>query len=152
MPTCAPNAAYDQLYFVWDSIISSKRKSTGSDDHLAYGYHENYSRSRWDNLSWSHEPNLTTISSLALSASASTRSCDQLYSVWDSSKGKSTGSGHPLAQKWLYNLVCILRRSKLQFGLVNSITICASAGASDQVHLVWDSNKGKSTGSDHLLV
>jgi len=58
-----------------------------------------------------------TISCLALFFTAST-SCpsaasNEIYFVWDSSKGKSTGSDHHLTYKRYYNLVCVLKRSNL---------------------------------------
>jgi hypothetical protein len=49
-----------------------------------------------------------TISCVALCPSASSAASDQLYFVWDSRKGKSTGSDHHLTYKRYYNLVCLL--------------------------------------------
>ena len=42
-------------------------------------------------------PHRATISYLAMSTSLSTAASDQLYFVWDSSRGKSSGSDHHLA-------------------------------------------------------
>jgi hypothetical protein len=107
------SAASDQLYFVWDS---SKGTSTGSDHLLIYKrYYNLVCVLRRSNLSWLPSPHSATISCLALSSSTSSAASDQLYFVWDSSKGKSTGSDHLLVYKRYYNLVCVLRRSNLSW-------------------------------------
>ena len=109
--TSASNAASDQLCFVWDG---SKGKSTGSDHLLTYkGYYNLVCVLRRSNLNLPPPPHWATISCVALSTSASTAASDQLCFVWDSSKGKSTGSDHRLACGQHHNLVCVLRRSNL---------------------------------------
>jgi hypothetical protein len=113
LSTSASTGASDQLNFVWDS---SKGKSTGSDQSLWSGGHHNLvCVLRRSNLGWPPAPHWATISCVALSTSASTGARDQLYFVWDSSKGKSTGSHHLLLYSLYYNLVCVLRRSNLKF-------------------------------------
>jgi len=111
------------------------------------------------NLGWAPAPHWATISCVALSTSLSTGASDQLYFVWDSSKGKSTGSDRILAHKPYYELICSLRRSNLGWSPAShwatisyvALSTCSSTGASEQLYFVWDSSKGKSTGSDHLL-
>jgi hypothetical protein len=68
---------------------------------------------RRSNLGWLPATLWATISCERLTTAASTAASDQLYFVWDSSKGKSTGSDHSLAYKRYYNVVCVLRRSNL---------------------------------------
>jgi acid phosphatase family membrane protein YuiD len=152
------SAASDQLYFDWDS---SKGKSTSSDHHLIYKrYYNLVCVLRRSNLSWLPSPHSATISCLALLSFTSSTASDQLYFVWDSSKGKSTGSDHRLVYKRYYNLVCVLRRSNLGWlpsphsATISCLTLLSftSSAASDQLYFVWDSSKGKSTGSDHRLV
>jgi hypothetical protein len=64
-------------------------------------------------------PHQATISMyIALSSLASTAASDQKCFVWDSSKGKSTGSDHCLTCKWYYNLT-----KEVQFGLAAGITL-----------------------------
>jgi hypothetical protein len=110
-PTSASTAASLQIHFVWDS---SKRKSTGSDHHPTYKRYYNLvcalSRSI---LGLPPAPHWTTISYLALLASASNGASDKKHLVLDSSKGKASGSNHPFTYKRYYNLVCALRRTNL---------------------------------------
>jgi cell division protein YceG involved in septum cleavage len=101
----------------------------------------------------------STTTNPALSTSASSAASAQIYFVWDSSKGNSTGSDHLLTYKRYYNLVYVLRRSNLGLPQATHSTIIsypalstsASSAASAQIYFVWDSSKGNSTGSDHLL-
>jgi hypothetical protein len=94
-----------------------------------------------------------------MSTSAPTGASDQFYFVWDSSKGKSTGSDHPRPYQRRYKLICVLLRYNLgrlpapHCAAISYVTMSTSAstGASDQFYFVWDSSKGKSTGSDHPL-
>jgi len=110
-------------------------------------------------LGWSPATHWAAIICVALSTSASTAARDQLYSVWDSSKRKSSGSDHLLVYKRYYNLVYVLRRSNLGLppGTHWAAIICvamltsASTAARDQLYSVWDSSKRKPTGLDHLL-
>jgi hypothetical protein len=105
-------------------------------------------------------PHCAAISFVALPTSASTGASDQFYFVWNSSKGESTGSDHLLTNKRRYNLIHVLRRSDLRLlpaphcAAISFVALptSASTGASDQFYFVWDSSKGESTGSDHLLM
>jgi len=100
----ASTAASDQIHFVWDS---SKGKSIGSDHPFTYKRHYNLVCAlRRFNLGWPPAPHWTTISCLAPPTSASTAASLQIHFVWDSSKRKSTGSGHHPTYKRYYNLVC----------------------------------------------
>jgi uncharacterized DUF497 family protein len=157
LSTSSPTGASDQLKFVWGS---GKGKSTGSDHLHAYNrYYNLVCDLMWSNLGLGLEPHWATILCVALSTSSPTGASDQLKFVWDSSKGKSTGSDHLHAYNQCYNLVCVLRRSNLGLGLAPhwSTILCVAlstsspTGASDQLKFVWDSSKGKSSGSDHFL-
>jgi len=48
------------------------------------------------NLGWPPAPHWPTLSCVALSVLASTAASDQLYFVWDTSRGKSAASDHHL--------------------------------------------------------
>jgi hypothetical protein len=48
-----------------------------------------------------------------LSTTDSTAASDHFYFVWDSSKGKLTGSDHQLLYGHQHNLICVLRRPNL---------------------------------------
>jgi hypothetical protein len=73
-------------------------------------------------LGWPPAPHWATISCVALSESAATGASDQIYFVWDSSKGKSTGSDHYITCKRYYNLVCAMMRTKLGWPLALHIS------------------------------
>ena len=113
------------------------------------------------NLGWPLAPHWATISHVRLPIYAPTTASDQLYFVWDSSKGKTTGSDHCLSYKRYYNLICVVMRSNLlgwppaapHWATITyvALSIYAPSAASDQLYFVWDSSKGKSTGSDHCL-
>jgi hypothetical protein len=120
LSTSSSTVSRDQLYFVWDS---SRVKSTGSDLLLTYKpYYNLICVLMRSNLGWSPAPHWATISCVALS-SCSTAARDQLYFVWDSSKGKSTGSDYLLTYKRYYNLVCVLMRFNVEFGIIASTTL-----------------------------
>jgi hypothetical protein len=110
-------------------------------------------------LGWPPAPHLVTTSCVALSTCASTGASDPLHVVCDSSKRKSTGSDHRLTYKRYYKLVCVLKRSNLGWTPAThsdttscvALSTCASTGVSDQLYVVRDSSKRKSTGSDHRL-
>jgi hypothetical protein len=112
------------------------------------------------NLGWPPATFWDSKSSVALSTCSSAGASDQLYFVSDSSKGKSTGSGHHLVWKGHYNLVFVQMRSNWGWPSATLLTAisylalftCASAGASDQLYFVWDGSKDKSTCSGHHLV
>jgi hypothetical protein len=95
---------------------------------------------------------------VALSTSSPAGAIIQMKFVWDSSRGKSTGSDHLHAYNRYCNLVCVLRRSNLGLGLAPhwatilcvALSTSSPAGATVQLKFVWVSCKGKSTGSDHL--
>ena len=107
----ASTAATDQIKFVWDG---NKGKSSGSDHVLTLKpYYNLVCELRRSNLGWPPAPHWATILYVALSAFASSAATNQLYFVWDSSNGKSTGSDHLLTYKRYYNLVWELRRSNL---------------------------------------
>jgi hypothetical protein len=145
------------LYYVWNRTNS---KSTGSDHHLAYKRYYNLvfvlSRS---NLGLTPAPHWATILYLEPSTSASSAASDQLYFVWNRSKGKSTGADHHLAYKRYYNLVYLLRRSNLGVSpaphwatiLYLAPSTSAPSAASDHLYFVWNRSKGKSTVSDRHL-
>jgi len=158
LPTRASTGASEQLHLVWDS---NKRKSTGSGHPLIYKRYYNlvWVRMR-SNLGWSPAPHWATTSYLALPTCASTGASCPLYFVWDGSKRKSTGSDHPILLQRHYKLVCVRMRSNLgwpqapHWATISYLALptCASTGASEQLHLVWDISKRKSTGSEHLLI
>jgi len=111
--TSASSAADVQLYFVWNR---SKGKSTGSDHHLAYKrYYNLVFVLSSSNLEWWPAPHWATILYLAPSISASSAASDQLYFVWNRSKGKLTGLDHHLAYKRYYNPVFVLSRSNMDW-------------------------------------
>jgi hypothetical protein len=143
------------MYFVWDS---RKGKSTASDQRFTYKrYYNLVSVTKRSNLDWSPAPHCVTISIVALCTSASSVAGDQIYFVWDSSKGKSTASDHRLSNKRYYNLVSVLRRSNLDWPpsphwvTISCVALCtsASSAASAQIYFVRDSRKGKTTASNH---
>jgi len=109
------------------------------------------------NLWWSPAPHCVTISIVAMCTSASSVAGDQIYFVWDSSKGKSTASDQRLSNKRYYNLVWVLRRSNLDWPpaphcvTISCVAMCTSAPytASIKIYFVRDSSKGKSTASIH---
>ena len=59
-------------------------------------------------MGWSPAPHWATISCVALSTPGPTAASDPIKFVWDSSKGKSTGSDHCRAYKRYYNVICVL--------------------------------------------
>jgi hypothetical protein len=157
LATSASSAASAQIYFVWDS---SKGKSTGSDHLLTYKrYYNLVWELRRSNLGWPQATHSAIVSYVAQSTSSTSTASAQLYFVWGSRKGKSTGSDHLLTYKRYYNLVWELRRSNLGLPQATksaaesypSLATSSSSAASAQIYFVWDSSKGKSTGSDHLL-
>jgi hypothetical protein len=107
---------------------------------------------------WPPAPRWATISCVVLSTSTSDAASEQLYFVWDISKDKSTGSDHRLPYKRYYNLVCVLRRliwgwpPAQHWATISFVALSTSASdaVSEQIYMVWDISKGKSTGSDHL--
>jgi hypothetical protein len=111
------------------------------------------------NLDLPPAPHLATISYAALSTSTSTGATDQIYFVWDSSKGKSTGSHHLLTYNRYYNLVCVVTRSNFgwppapHWATISYVALftLTSTGATDHMYFDWDGGKGKSAGSHHLL-
>jgi hypothetical protein len=157
LSTSASCGASDQIYFVRES---NKLKSTGSDHLLTYLRHYDlvWVRMR-SNCGWPAAPHGATISSLALSTSASTDASDQIYFVWDSSKRKSTGSDHLLTYIRHYDLECVWIRFNCWLPQAPhwattsylALSTSASSDASDQIYFVWDRGNHKSTGSDHLL-
>jgi len=158
MSSCASTGSSDQLNFVWDS---SKGKSTWSNYRLTYKrYYNLVCVLRRYKLGWPPAPLWASISCLALSISSATGASDEVYFVWDSSKGKSTGSDHRLTYKRYYNLVCVLRRSNLGWPPVPlwasisclALSISSATGASDQLNFVWDSSKVKSKLSSLYLM
>jgi hypothetical protein len=157
LSTSSPAGASDQLLFVWGI---STGKSTGSDHLHAYNrYYNLVCVLMWSNLGLGLEPHWATILRVALSTSSPAGASVQMKFVWGSSKGKSTGSDHLHAYNRYYNLVCVLRRSNLGLGLrphwstIFCVALSKSSptGVSDELKFVWDSSKGKSTGSDHHL-
>jgi hypothetical protein len=155
LSTCASPGVSDQLYFVWNS---SKRKLTGSDHRLTYLRHYDLECVLM-RLWLPQAPHWATKSSLVLSTSSSPGASDQLYFVWDSSNGKSTGSDHLLTYIRHYDLECVRIRSNCglppapHWAATSYLALLtfASTDASDQIYFVWDSSNGKSTGSDHCL-
>jgi hypothetical protein len=113
------------------------------------------------NLGWppAPAPHWATISCVSLFIYASTAASDRLYIVCDGSKGKSTGSDQLLNYILFYNFVCQLRRSNLgrppspHWATIScvALSISASTVAIDRLYVIGDNNKGKSTGSFHLL-
>jgi hypothetical protein len=109
------------------------------------------------NLWWSPAPHCVTISIVAMCTSASSVAGDQIYFVWDSSKGKSTALDQRLSNKRYYNLVWVLRRSNLDWPpaphcvTISCVALCTSAPYTDsiKINFVRDSSKGKSIASDH---
>jgi len=158
LSTTSWTTASDQFNFVWDG---SKGKSTGSDRLLTYKrYYNLVCVLRWSNLGWPPAPHWATIAYVALSATSWTGASDQLYFDWIYSKGKTTGSDHlPPTNHTKYNLICVLMRSNLGWppsphcATISCLALftCAWSGASDQIYFVWETSKGKSTGSDRLL-
>jgi hypothetical protein len=102
-------------------------------------------------------PLWAAISYVALSTCASIAASEPLCFLWDGRKGKSTGSDHPLTCKRYYIPVCVLRRSKSglppapHWATISCVALSTSSStaASEQLCFIWDSRKGKSTGSDH---
>jgi hypothetical protein len=133
LSTSASTAASDQLCFV---LGRSKGKSTGSDHLLIYKRHYNLvcvlSRS---NLDLPPAPHWDTISCFALSTSASTAARDQLCFVLNRSKGNATGLDHLLIYIRYYNVVCVLRRSNLDWppaphwATISCLTLSTSASS-----------------------
>jgi hypothetical protein len=159
LSTSASTGASDQLYVVLDS---SKGKSTGSDHVLLYLQHFNlvWVQVRSD-LGWPPAPHWAAFSFVALSTSASTGARGQLYFVWDSSKGGSTGSDHLLSNTRHYNLIWVRLRSDLgwppapHWAIISYVawpTCTCTCGTSSNRFFVWDSTKGKPTGSYHHFI
>jgi hypothetical protein len=104
-------------------------------------------------------PQWATISCVALSTSTPFAATHEFDFVWDGSKCKSAGSDHLFAYKRYYNLVCVLRWSSLGWPTaphrapISCVALSTStpSDATDQLILVLNRRKGKSTGSDHLL-
>jgi hypothetical protein len=80
------------------------------------------------NLGAQPAPHLATISCVALFTFASTGASGQSYFVWDSSKGKSTGSDHLLHYKRYNNVVCVLRRSIKRGDTIHTYYVQAGGG------------------------
>jgi len=142
LSTMTSTGASDRLQIVGDS---RKGKSTGSDHHLDHTRYYNLACVvRRSNLGWPPATHWTTISYLALSTTTSTSASDRLYCVWDSRKGKSTGSDHHLAHTRYYNLVCVARRSNLRWPqaphwatiLYLALSTITSTAASDRLYFV----------------
>jgi len=112
-------------------------------------------------LGWPPTLHWVTISCLALSSTAPSAASYVIYFVWDSSKGKSTGSDLHFTYKRYYNLVCVLKQSNLgwpptlHWATISCLPLSTScpSTASKEIYFVCDSSKGKSegksTGSDH---
>jgi hypothetical protein len=152
LSTSAKTTASDQIYFVWHS---SKGKLTGSDHHHTYQRYDNLvCVPRRSNLGQPPAPHWATKSYVELSKSASTAASDQIYFVWHSSKGTSTGSDHHHTYQRYDNLVCVPRRSNLgqppapHWATISYIELSTSTptAASDQIYFVWHSSKSKLTG------
>jgi WD40 repeat protein len=111
--TCASSGASDQLCFVWDG---SKGKSNGLNQlHTYRRYYYLVCVLRRSILDWPPAPCWAAISCLAPSTCASSGASDRLCFVWDGSKGKSNGSNHHRTYRRYYNLLCVLRRSILDW-------------------------------------
>ena len=110
-------------------------------------------------MGWPPATHWATISFISLYTSASSTATGPIYFVWDSRKGKSTGSDHCLTYIRCHNLVCARMRSNLDLPPAThwatisnlSLSTSASSAATDSLYFDWDSRKGKSTGSDHHL-
>jgi len=105
-------------------------------------------------------PQWAAILFVAMCTCASTGASNQIYFIWDRSKGKSSVTDHHFVYKCYYNLVCVVMRSNWgrppapQWAALLCVAMCtcSSTGASDQIYFIWDRRKGKSSGSDHPLV
>ena len=110
-------------------------------------------------MGWPQATHSAIVSYVAQSTSSPSTASAQLYFLWDSSKGKSTGSDHLLTYKRYYNLVSVLRRTNLgwppapHWATISCVALStpASTSASDQLFFDTDESKAKSNGSDHLL-